>query len=77
MIDYIANSVLATSARARIETFAAQTSLIARAVGIEDTFWTTTRIGIPMELGQTCAYTVSALSIRTTRCWLTAINVFV
>jgi len=66
VVDDIADGVLATSARARIQAFTAQTSLVTRTIGVEHAFWTTAGVRITMELGQTAANAIVALGIGTT-----------
>lgn len=77
VIDDIANGVLATGTRTGIEALAAQTGLVARTVRVENTFRTTSRVGITAELGQTAAYAVIALRIGSAGRGLAAIDILV
>jgi hypothetical protein len=67
VIYHIANSVLSTCSRTRINAFISDTRLVSRAIIAYDTFRSTTRVRIALILRQTSTYSVRTLSIRATR----------
>jgi len=54
----------ANSETTRISTFILDASPVSRTIGIQDTFWTTSKVWISLILGKATAYTVKALRIR-------------
>lgn len=66
MIHHVASCVLTAYSRTRILALILQTSFIARAFGIENTFRTTGFIRITDVLGQAFAFAIIAYGVRTT-----------
>lgn len=66
MVDDITDSVLATSARTRVQALAAQAGLVPGTIGVEDALWPAAGVGITVEFGEASTGTGVALGIGTT-----------
>lgn len=73
MIVDFANGIRCTNIRTWIRTFAIEAGLIAWTIEIQDTFRPATRKRISVIFCQTSTYSVTTMSIRTTRRWVARI----
>ena len=80
MISNIALSVNATGSRTRVYAFVSLACFVGGTVRVYNTFRSTCYIGISKVFRYTlagcCTAPLLAISIRTTRCWITWINIF-